>query len=88
MSQQRLKALDRSTVSLEMELPSGNKLFTGVASYRNDVDMGPILGIAIADEEGDFEILLRESDWNGTIKEGGPVGCQYHICLTKDCACS
>jgi hypothetical protein len=54
----------------------------GQASYESDPDSGHGLRVHVPDPDGEFEIIVNQSQWDGKILPGQAVGCDYLIRLS------
>jgi hypothetical protein len=84
----RLATLDGSTVAIELLHDGQRKLLRGVASYGKDPMLGRILKVNVQEEWGEFDFVLRESEWDGEIALGAANGCDYQICISSGCVCT
>ena len=50
--------------------------------YEADPELGNVLRVLVADPDGDFELVVTESLWDGKILPGQAVGCDYLIRLS------
>ena len=77
-----LRALDQRKVAVHLVIKGCERLVQGVGTFGLDTKLGGVLRIDCADNNGDFEILIRENDWTGEIKPGGAFGCDYVVRLS------
>lgn len=83
----RLQQLHGSTIEVELEFQGGLRSITGRGNYDNkDPDLGSVLRILVSDPRGDFELLIAESSWSGTLESSRLPGCDYRISLSA-CTC-
>jgi hypothetical protein len=64
-------------IAVILEGPDGRQVVTGEASYLSDRRLGNALSVRIDDEcqEGFYDLLLVESEWNGAILPDSEFGC-------------
>ena len=84
----RFSTLDGCTVAVELVHNGSRKVLRGVAAYEKDPLLGQVLTVNVAEEWGEFDIVLRECDWDGEITLGTANGCDYQICVSTDCVCA
>ena len=77
-----LRALDQRRIAVQLVINGNERLVKGVGEFGLDAKLGGVLRIECADAKGGFELLIRESDWNGQIKPGTPFGCDYFVYLS------
>lgn len=82
MSVNRLAALDRSKIAVEISQNGQKKMLRGTGVYDRDSELGGVLRISVQDAWGNFDFILREDEFDGDISAGGSSGCDYHICLS------
>ena len=84
----RLQQLHGSTIEVELEIQGSSRSITGRGNYdRKDPDLGPVLRILVSDPGGDFELLIAESSWSGTLESSDLAGCDYRISLSACTPC-
>jgi hypothetical protein len=88
MLAQRFAPLHQATIAVEVSQNGRKQTLRGTAIYDRDPDLGSVLKIKVRENWGDFEIILREDEFEGEIMGGGTSGCKYQICLSSDCVCS
>jgi hypothetical protein len=76
-----LAAVDRRTVAAHLVIQGREQLLRGKGVYEDDPDLGGVLRIQVADPSGDFELLLVEDQWTGTLQSGAALGCDYLVRL-------
>jgi hypothetical protein len=82
MSVARLAAIDRHSVAARLEIPGRSpQILRGRGTYEPYSDLGPLLRIHVADAEGDFDLVLLEDEWLGSIESGEAVGCDFLVHL-------
>jgi hypothetical protein len=82
MSVNRLAALDRSTIAVEISQKGQKKTLRGIGAFDRDPELGGVLRITVQEAWGDFDFILREDEFDGEIGVGGPNGCDYRISLS------
>gem|GEM_PF-2397437 len=84
----RLQQLHGSTIEVELEVQGCLRSITGRGNYdEKDPDLGSVLKILVSDPRGDFELLIAESGWSGTLKSSDLPGCDYRILLSACTPC-
>lgn len=78
-----LAALHGCRVAVHIVIQGREQFMRGRAAYETDVDLGKSLRVRIPDPDGDFEIIVTESQWDGKILPGQAVGCDYLIRLSE-----
>jgi hypothetical protein len=78
-----LEQLDQKTLAVELIIGGEIRILRGAARFVNDPDLGNCLRIAIDDM--DTELLLRASEWTGSIAVDDRHGCDYRIRLDQVC---
>jgi hypothetical protein len=84
----RFSTLDGCTVAVELVHNGNRKVLRGVAAYGKDPLLGEVLTVNVREAWGDFDIVLRESTWDGEFTIGTANGCDYQICVSTDCLCT
>jgi hypothetical protein len=75
-----LKTLHGKRVSVSVPIQNRAVVVSGVASFLNVPDLGPALRIDVDDPAGVFRLLIKESEWDGTIHS---VGAGHLISLSR-----
>lgn len=83
-----LQHLDNRTVAVEVAFPNRRCVLKGVGKFDSREVLGPALRVGIKDPTGDFEIVLRESQWNGRISTGEQFSCDFAVQLDASCLCA
>jgi hypothetical protein len=76
-----LADLHRAYVAVHIVVQGREQFVRGTASYEADADLGHALHVLVSDPDGNFEIVVAESHWDGKILPGQAVGCEYLIRL-------
>jgi hypothetical protein len=84
----RLATLDGATIAVELLHDGQRKVLRGVASYAKDPLLGRVLKVNVHEAWGEFDFVLRESEWDGEISLSTTSGCDYQICLSSNCVCT
>jgi hypothetical protein len=84
---QDLKQLDNRTVAVELAVNGRSKVCRGRAWFEDDPDLGPVLGVKVADPAGDFEFLIEAATWSGQIFPDASGWADYRLCLASECSC-
>ena len=75
-------------LEVELEILGSLRSVIGKGIYGNDnPDVGPALRILVSDPCGDFELILPDSTWEGSVETSDLPGCDYRISLAKSTAC-
>ncbi len=81
-----LEQLDRKKVAVEVTIGAEVRVLRGTADYIQHAVLGDCLRIAIDDpSSGELELLLRASEWAGSIALDDRHGCDYRIALDPAC---
>ena len=83
-----LRQLDQRTIALEVSIASRKCILKGTGQYEPRGEFGPTLRVGIQDPSGNFEIILKESQWNGRITTGEQFDCDFAVQLDANCLCS
>jgi hypothetical protein len=84
----RLQQLHGSTIEVELEIQGSLRSVTGQGNYdAKDPDLGSVLRILVSDPSGDFEFLIPESSWAGSLESSDLPGCDYRISLSSCTPC-
>jgi hypothetical protein len=75
-----LSDLDQRTIAVQLTLLGQTRVLLGRGAYERDSEQGPVLRIRF-EADPDAEILLVEGQWNGEIRPGGELGCDFLIRL-------
>jgi hypothetical protein len=85
MLAQRFALLDGATIAVELSQNGVRTTLRGTGAYGRDAELGSVLTIKVKEAWGDFDFVLREDEFDGTITSGAAQGCEYSICLSADC---
>src|SRR5262245_26350940 len=83
-----LQRLDQRTIALEVSFGTRKCVLKGVGQYAGTGEFGPSLRVEIQDPSGDFEIILKESQWTGRIDSGQRFDCDFAVQLDASCLCN
>jgi len=83
-----LRLLDQRTIALEVSFGTRKCVLKGTGQFESQGEFGPSLRVGIQDPSGNFEIILRESQWNGRIDTGERFDCDFAIQLDATCLCN
>jgi hypothetical protein len=75
-----LKTLHRKRASVSLPIHDKAVVVSGIARTLKIPDVGPALQIDVDDPADAFRLLIKESEWNGSIQ---PVAAGHVISLTK-----
>ncbi len=81
-----LEQLNQRRVAVEIAIAGDVRVLHGAADYIRDPHLGECLRIVTGDADGNAELLLRTSEWNGTISVDDRHGCDYRIQLNQVCS--
>jgi hypothetical protein len=80
-SQPNFAAIDRHTIAARLVVAGQTRVLRGRGHYQDDPELGPVLRIVVADATGDFELVLSEAQWTGSVEPGHALGCDYLVHL-------
>lgn len=84
----RLQQFQDAVIEVEFEIQGCFRSISGKATYdASHPDLGPVLRVRVVDPSGNFEILIAESEWSGSIEESKLPGCDYRLSLTSWTPC-
>jgi hypothetical protein len=63
-----LRDLDGRKITVSLPLQGNRVHASGHATFLTDVGLGPALKVVIDDPSGGFTLLIKESEWQGTIR--------------------
>src|SRR5262245_33049604 len=77
-----LAYLNNCTIGVSISIQGQPRLFSGLAVYEFDPELGGLLRIQVAESNDNFEFVLHESRWSGHLQDGSAFGCDYavHLC--------
>ena len=64
----QFRDLHESAVQIVMGIDDRSLTLVGQAQFEEDTAEGPLLRICICESTGDFEFIISEREWNGTIE--------------------
>jgi hypothetical protein len=76
-----LQHMDQRTVALHLPIGPKTQLLKGRGRFVRDPKLGDLLRIACHDDAGSFDLLIKQSEWNGAVRSGESFGCDYFIRL-------
>jgi hypothetical protein len=82
-----LEKLANRTIALEFEIGAQHRSARGLGSYEWVEGVGYVLRIHVADPSGDFDLILSQDRWSGTIVPDTESGCDYRIRLHASDLC-
>ena len=82
-----LQQLHNCTVAIELSVQNRRTILRGRGRFEPAGEFGPVLRVGVADEAGDFEILLKEREWDGRIETGERFECDFAVQLDAACLC-
>jgi hypothetical protein len=85
MQKLRLDQLDERSVAVELRVQGRHTVLRGVARYEPSGEFGPALRMVFAEPSGAFEIILKESEWDGQVESGSQYDCDYAVQLDASC---
>ena len=80
-----LEQLDQKRVAVEIIIAGDVRLLLGVGDFVHDDVLGDCLRIIPDDSQAQVEILLRKSEWSGSIVVDELHGCDYLLRLNPAC---
>ena len=87
MPNYRLQQLDNRTVAVELSVQNRRTILRGRGRFESAGECGPVLRVGVQDPAGDFEILLKEREWDGRIETGERFECDFAVQLDAACLC-
>jgi hypothetical protein len=87
MIHRSLRQLDGSMLEVELSIGDELRQVQGRAKYvKSDPDLGSVLKIFVDDLMGEFEILLPEMTWQGSLESSDTPGCDFRLSLARAAA--
>jgi hypothetical protein len=84
MISKSLRHLDGRRIEVELEIQGSVRSICGKGVYdARDPDLGSVLRILVNDPSGNFEFLLADNRWSGSIEASDLPGCDYRISLAN-----
>jgi hypothetical protein len=80
-----LEQLDQKQVAVELTIAGEVRILRGAADYIRDPHLGECLRIVTGEKDGRSELLLKQSEWAGSIAVDDRHGCDYRIRLDPVC---
>jgi hypothetical protein len=77
----RLVSLDQRKVAVQLNIQGREELIVGVGDYDVDPDLGGVLRVQTSNRKDAPELMFVEGLWNGTIRRGHALGCDFLIHL-------
>ncbi len=62
-----LRDLHNQSVEVALAVAGRTVKVVGMARFESHSALGPILRIAVADPLGNFELLIKEAEWQGEV---------------------
>jgi hypothetical protein len=84
MSLVPLELLDQKRIAVGLDVSGRHVLLKGVGTLYEDPALGVCLKIGVHDALGDFDVILRESEWNGEVLSEPVPDCDYLISLAGE----
>jgi hypothetical protein len=78
----RLRSLNQRAVAVHLVINGRERVVRGRGAYESESKLGGLLRIDCADDNGKFEVLIREAEFAGEIERGAAFGCDYVVHLT------
>jgi hypothetical protein len=79
-----LRQLDQRTIAIELTVQGQKGMLNGIGQFDANWKVGPALRVKVSHPAGDFEIVLKESQWNGRIESGEQFGCDFAVYMSRD----
>jgi hypothetical protein len=76
-----LARLHGRTVAILLKLPAQTRVLRGRGEFRHDPDLGGVLCIRTYGAGQAMEWLFVERAWEGVIRSGWSLGCDFLVCL-------
>jgi hypothetical protein len=83
-----LRQLDQRTIALEVSIANRKCILKGTGRYEPRGEFGASLRVGVKDPTGNFEVVLKESQWNGRIHTGEEFDCDFAVQLDASCLCA
>ena len=80
-----IRCLHGKTVAVHVDVSGSQILLKGVGAAYQDPTLGSCVRIVVKDADGNFELILRQSQWKGEIHSGADFKCDYQISLDNRC---
>lgn len=78
---------ENATIEVELAVAGHIRSMKGQGRFDQDVDLGKVFRILVADKPGDFELLIPESNWKGIFKLSTMPGCEFKVSLLNPSVC-
>jgi|EndMetStandDraft_8_1072994.scaffolds.fasta_scaffold1499770_1 hypothetical protein len=72
--------LHRRMVAVQLPALGRDDFLKGRAYYENDANLGPVLRIALPQEDG-TELIFTEQDWTGEVISGTAADFEFLLCV-------
>ena len=72
-----MQKCDGRQTAVVMRIGSAERVVVGYARIEDDPDLGRVLRISIEDVQGEHDLFIAESQWNGSIVDGADYGCEF-----------
>lgn len=83
-----LTDLHGRSVAILLRLAARTRVLRGRGEFLRDPDLGAVLRIRTHSGRQTTEWLLVEREWEGAIRSGQAMGCDYLVCLQPPLAAS
>ena len=83
-----LRQLDQRTIALEVSIANRKRILKGIGRFEMRGEFGPSLRVGVKDPTGDFEVVLKQDQWNGRIHTGEEFDCDFAVQLDASCLCA
>jgi hypothetical protein len=80
-----LRQLDQRTIALEVSIANRKCVLKGVGRFEPKGEFGASLRVGVKDPTGNFEVVLKENQWNGKIHTGEEFDCDFAVQLDASC---
>jgi hypothetical protein len=88
MQDYELRQLDERTIALEVSIANRKCVLKGIGHFEPRGEFGASLRVGIEDPTGNFEVVLKENQWNGRIHTGEQFDCDFAVELDASCLCA
>ncbi len=82
-----LQQLHGAMVEVELDVGGATRSVRGECCFDSDADLGKVLRVLVADRAGNFEILISESNWDGSLRPSSLPDCKFRISLASALPC-
>ena len=78
-----LEQANNRTVAIDLDLNGRRVSLKGHAIYEADPALGFVLRILVSDSAGNFELVLDQNRWSGTLIPDAETGCDFRVALAN-----